>query len=154
MPIREKLNLRADDSKPLTAERGPRWGRPLALVTVLVFLVSSAFPVAAGLAKNTASFPKWWGVVDVGLALVLAVLALGIMAAARGKVDKPAIDASYRAYRILNHGIFVMLVLFFLFGDRIAWANCLTGFAWRAWLLLYVLPEWFTTLRIRSTEAS
>jgi hypothetical protein len=38
------------------------------------------------------------------------------------------------------------MVVFVLFGDRIVWSNCLTGFAWRAWLLFYGLPAWFTAL--------
>jgi hypothetical protein len=71
----------------------------------------------------------------VAIAFVLAMRALAVMGFAQGKVNKPAEDASYRAYRVLIHGIFDMLVVFFLFGDRIVWSNCLTGFAWRAWLL-------------------
>jgi hypothetical protein len=90
--------------------------------------------------------------IDVGLAFLLAILAFGVMVAAQGKVDKQAADASYRAYRILNHGILVMLILFFVLGQRIVWINCLTGFAWRAWLLAYVLPAWFNALR--NTAAS
>jgi hypothetical protein len=62
---------------------------------------------------------------------------------------KQAEDESYRAYRILIHGIFVMLAVFFLFGDRIVWSNCLTGIAWRTWPLLYSLPAWFTALSSR-----
>lgn len=81
---------------------------------------------------------------DVGLALVLGILALVIMGLAEGKVNQQAVDATYRAYRILLHGIFALLVVFFLAGDRITWINCLTGFAWRAWLLGYCLPAWFT----------
>jgi hypothetical protein len=124
------------------------WGRPLALAlaTALVFVISSLFPIVAGLSRNTESFPKWWGVLDVGIAFVLAFLALAILALAQGNVTKQAEEASYRAYRILTHGIFTMIVVFFLFGDRIIWANCLTGFAWRTWLLLYSLPAWFTAL--------
>jgi hypothetical protein len=56
-------------------------------------------------------------------------------------------DATYRAYRVLIHGIFVVLVVFFLAGDQITWTNCLTGFGWRAWLLFYALPAWFPALR-------
>jgi hypothetical protein len=120
------------------------WARPLAIASAVLFVISSGFPAVAGLSKNTAAFPKWWGRLDVGLAFVLAVLALSIMALAEGKVNQQAVDATYRAYRILTHGIFVMLVMFFLAGDRIIWSNCLTGFAWRAWLLAYCLPAWFT----------
>ncbi len=125
---------------------GPQrpWARPLAITTAVLFVISSAFPTVAGLSKNTADFSKWWGRLDVGLAFVLAILALGIMALAEGRVNQQAVDATYRAYRILLHGIFVLLVLFFVAGDRIIWINCLTGFAWRAWLLAYCLPAWFT----------
>ena len=72
---------------------------------------------------------------DVAIAFVLAMLAFAVVGLAQGKVNKPAEDASYRAYRVLIHGIFVLMVVFVLFGDRIVWSNCLTGFAWRAWAL-------------------
>lgn len=124
----------------------PNLGHRLAIVTAAVFLVSLVFPVAAGLSHNTATFPKWWGALDVSLAFVLAALALMILGVAQGKVSKQAEDMTYRAYRILIHGVFAMLVAFFLLGSRIVWSNCLTGLAWRAWLLLYALPAWFTAL--------
>ena len=122
------------------------WGRALAIVAAILFFVSSIFPAVAGLSKSKALFPKWWGVLDVTLAFFLAILAFIIMALADGSVSKDAADATYRAYRVLLHGILAILVLFFLFGDRITWSNCLTGFAWRAWLLTYSLPAWFTVL--------
>ena len=123
-----------------------RWGRPLAIATAVVFCISSAFPVVAGFVTDTEAWPKWWGVLDVAIAFVLAVLAFAVIGLAQGKVMKRAEDASYRAYRVLIHGIFALLVVFFLFGDRIVWSNCLSGFAWRAWLLFYGLPAWFTVL--------
>jgi hypothetical protein len=123
------------------------WGRWLAVVAAIVFLISSTFPVIAGVSKNTWAFPKWWGPLDVGLAFVLVILAFAIVALTQGKVDKQTESKTYRAYRVLIHGILVMLVVFFLSGDRIIWINCVTGFAWRTWLLLYGLPAWFTALR-------
>jgi hypothetical protein len=122
------------------------------VATAAVFCVSLAFPVVAGISKHTESFPKWWGALDVGLAFVLATMAFGVMAVARGRVSKEAVDATYRAYRRLNHGIFVLLVVFLLAGDRITWANCLSGIAWRTWLLLYILPDWFTAIRRNGTD--
>jgi hypothetical protein len=116
------------------------WGRPLAITTAIVFCISSVFPVAAGFVTNRETWPRWWGVLDVAIAFVLAMLALAVIGLAQGRVNKPAENASYRAYRVLIHGIFVMQVVFFLFGDRIVWSNCLTGFAWRYWLLLYGCP--------------
>ena len=122
------------------------WSRPLAIATAIVFCISSVFPVVAGFVTNRETWPRWWGVLDVAIAFVLAMLALAVIGLAQGRVNKPAEDASYRAYRVLIHGIFVMQVVFFLFGDRIVWSNCLTGFAWRSWLLLYGLPAWLTVL--------
>jgi hypothetical protein len=107
-----------------------------------VFFVSSLFPVVAGLSKDTTSFPEWWGPLDVGIAFFLGMLALVILALGSAQVDKRVEDASYRAYRLLIHGIIVLLVVCFVFGDRVVWTNCLTGFAWRTWLLLYSLPTW------------
>jgi len=144
----DQTNQRANPNPtPLTTQPRPLWGRPLAVAAAIVFVISSAFPVIAGLSKNTASLPAWWGVLDVGIAFVLAILAFAVIALAQGKVNRQAEDASYRAYRLLTHGILALLVVFFLFGDRIMWINCLPGFAWRTWLLLYCLPSWFTAVR-------
>lgn len=122
-------------------------GRRLAVAAAIVFLISSAFPVVAGVSKNTEAFPQLWGVMDVGIAFVLVILAFAIMALTQGKVDKQTESKTYRAYRVLIHAILAMLVVFFIGGERIIWINCITGFAWRAWLLLYALPAWFTALR-------
>jgi protein-S-isoprenylcysteine O-methyltransferase Ste14 len=143
----EQTNPRANPHPaPRTTERRTPWGRPLAVAAAVVFVISTAFPVVAGLSKDTESFPAWWGPLDVGIAFVLAILAFGVLGIAHGNENKQAEEASYRAYRILTHGILAMIVAFFLFGDRIVWTNCLTGFAWRTWLLLYSLPAWFTAL--------
>ena len=123
-------------------------GRALAIVTAVVFCLSSVFPAVAAFVHDRESWPPWWGVLDVAIAFCLAVLALAIVAAAQGRVTEPAREATYRAYRVLIHGIFAAMVAFVLAGDRIVWGNCLTGFAWRAWLLMYCLPAWFTLFRI------
>jgi hypothetical protein len=132
---------------PPTGEPRFRWGRPLAFATAAVFLLSLGFPAVAAFVRDTESWPKWWGVLDVGLAFLLAALAIAIMALAGGRLDGQVEIASYRAYRVLIHGIFAMLVAFWLCGDRIVWGNCLTGFAWRFWLLLYALPAWIAVSR-------
>jgi hypothetical protein len=131
-------------STHLITGRRALWRRRLAVATAILFGVSSAFPAVAAFVRDRETWPKWWGVLDVILAFLLAILALAVLGIAEGRVTKQAQHASYRAYRILTHGIFALLVVFFLAGDRIVWSNCLTGFAWRAWLLLYSLPAWFT----------
>jgi VIT1/CCC1 family predicted Fe2+/Mn2+ transporter len=135
----------------LTNEPQAPWGRPLALTAALVFFISSAFPAVAAFVRDREAWPKWWGMLDVGIAFVLVMLAFAVMGFAQGKVNKQAEEASYRVYRILIHGLLAILVLFFLAGDGIVWSNCLTGITWRAWLLLYSLPAWFTLLGVKST---
>jgi hypothetical protein len=124
----------------------PAWGRPFAVATAILFLISLLFPVVAGLSKDTASFPAWWGRLDVGIAFILAIMTFVIYGLAHGSVDRQAEVTTYRAYRILIHVIFVLVVVFLLFGDRITWVNGLPGIAWRAWLLLYILPEWLAIM--------
>jgi hypothetical protein len=123
------------------------WHRPFTFAAAILFFLSWVFPVGAGLAKDTTAFPKWWGTIDVGVAFVLAILAFGIQMLVRGRVDKGAEDATYRIYRTLTHGIIAVAVLVMLAGDRITWVNCATGFLWRTWLALYILPWWLAALR-------
>jgi hypothetical protein len=118
------------------------WGRPLSIAAAILFLISTVFPVGAGLSHNTASFPRWWGRLDVGTAFLLAALALVVLSFGQPRITKQIEDETYRAYRVLIHGIFILLVVFAFFGDRISWSQCLSGIAWRSWLLLYVLPAW------------
>jgi hypothetical protein len=138
---------------PLPADtRRSRWDRPLALATAVVFSISAVFPVVAGFVTDREAWPKWWGVLDITIAFVLATLAFAVLIRASGKIDQRAETASYRAYRVLTHGILVVLAAFVLLGDRIVWSNCVSGLAWRYWLLLYSLPAW--TALFRSTADS
>src|SRR5215831_1291860 len=143
-PVNQPANR---NPSPLTTEPRAVWGRPIAVAAAVVFFISSAFPVVAGLSKNTESFPKWWGPLDVGLAFVLAILVFVIIGLTQGHVDRQAEAASYRTYRVLNHGLLALGVVVMLSGDRIIWLNCVTGFLWRTWLLVYCLPWWLTAFR-------
>ena len=108
------------------------WVRSFALIVGILFLLSWVFPIGAGVAKDTSVFPKWWGPLDV---------------AVRGAVDERAEQASYCIYRTLIHGIMAVGILVIVGGDRIKWVNCATGFLWRSWLGLYILPSWLVALR-------
>jgi hypothetical protein len=134
-------------SVPAGASWRSVWPQRLAVITALVFCLSLIFPLVAAFVTDKETWPAWWGVLDVAIAFVLALLALAVLGVAGRHVTKQAEAASYRTYRVLIHAIFAALVVFFLLGDRIVWSNCLTGFAWRAWLLGYCLPAWFTALR-------
>jgi hypothetical protein len=124
-----------------------QWFRPLCIATAIVFLVSAVFPIGAGLAKDTSSFPRWWGTADVSTAFLLAAMALTVLAIGAPRVTKQVEETTYRIYRVLIHGIFVLMVVFVLAGDHIAWSHGLSGVAWRSWLLLYALPAWIAAYR-------
>jgi hypothetical protein len=116
-------------------------------VIAVVFFLSAVFPLAAGLAKHREILPKGWGPLDVGIAFLLAILALVLAALAGPGGSKPTQELAYRAYRFLIHGLLAMLIVFFLYGNHASWSNCLTGFVWRTWLILYLLPAWLTVLK-------
>lgn len=132
----------------------PAWGRPFAIATAVVFFISLVFPVVAGLSKNTASFPLLWGRLDVGIAFLLAIMSFVILGLAYRRMNEEIERITYRLYRTLIHGILLMLVVFLLWGDRIIWVNGLPGIAWRAWLLLYMLPEWFCIMRASPDDSN
>jgi len=123
------------------------WICRIAILASVLFLVSWVFPVGAGLAKDTSAFPQYWGAVDVGLAVVLAIMSFVIQALMHRRVDQRAETAAYKIYRTTTHGLILVGVLVMLAGDRIVWAHCATGFLWRAWLGLYILPWWLAALR-------
>lgn len=81
------------------------------------------------------------------MAFLLAISAFGIQGLVRGEMDKQAEQTTYRFYRIFTHGIIAVAVMVMLAGDRIIWRNCATGFLWRTWLLLYILPWWVAAAR-------
>src|SRR5215469_1250340 len=113
--------------------------RFVSILSGIAFGFSAAFPLAAGLSKDTSRFPPWWGAADVTIAFLLAVLALAVLGLGQSRITKGVEEETYRAYRVLLHGIFVLLVVFAFFGNHIVWSQCLSGIAWRTWLLLYVL---------------
>jgi hypothetical protein len=120
--------------------------RLLGIITAALFFVSLVFPITAALVKDTSIFPVWWGALDVVLAFLLAILAFVVYGIGRGRVTCQTEQVTFRAYRVIIHGIFVLLLVFFLAGEQITWINGLPGIGWRSWLLLYVLPEWLAVV--------
>ena len=125
----------------------PSAGRRLAVMTAIVFVISSIFPVVVGLSGNPESFPRWWGILDVAIAFILAALAIVIAVRFERVVTAEIKLAAYRTYRVLVNVILALLVIFLLGGDRVRWTIFLPGLAWRGWLLFYGLPAWIVALR-------
>jgi|SRR5215472_942576 len=126
--------------------------RAIAQTAAILFVLSWIFPVVAGLVRNPTSLPKWWAVMDVALAFVVAVGACVMPGLGPGNTDKQVEQNTYRIYRIYRiyrrslHAILVVGVVVILAGDRITRANCATGFLWRTWPFLYILPWWLAAV--------
>ena len=117
--------------------------RVLLAASAGLFILSSLFPIAASLLRER-RVPRWLGVADVGVAAILIVLALAIVARKPNRFAESVVAAGFRAYRGLANVLLVLLVLFFLVGDRVDWNILLPGLAWRAWLLVLALPSWLS----------
>ena len=120
--------------------------RAIALTIAILFVLSWIFPVGAGLVSNPTGLPRWWGPVDVTLAFVVALGAFVIQVLSQGKLNKEAERDTYQIYRVSQHAILFVAVLVMLAGDRIKWGSCATGFLWRTWLFLYILPWWLAAV--------
>jgi hypothetical protein len=106
-----------------------RWARPLSVIAAIAFFISAVFPLGAGLSRDTSKLPRWWGAADVTLAFVVALLAFAVLGVGQSRITKQVEELTYRAYRILVHGIFARLVIFVFFGSHIVWSQCLSGLA-------------------------
>ena len=113
--------------------------RSLGRVSILLFAVSTAFPVVAGF-QNTETPSRWLGFADVGVAGLLLAVTVTVASRVRSQVTDDDRLIAFRASQALFSVIPVLLIAFFIAGDRIDWQVLIVGLAWRAWLLLYTLP--------------
>lgn len=116
-----------------------------------LFVLSTLFPVVAGVMRNPA--PRWVGIADVVVAFAVFVQAMVITRRAP-KADAHAVAASFRVVRAAANLLLVLIVVFFLAGQRIKWDVLLLGLAWRAWLFVWVLPSALTLWRNEGLQSS
>ncbi len=116
-----------------------RKGRTLVIVSLVLFVISTAFPVVAGLVRAE-DLPSWLGLVDVSLALVFVIAVFALDGMNKQKVSEQVIQVSYRIYRAMGTLPLILLVIFFLAGSAIRWEILLPGLAWRTWIFIYMLP--------------
>ena len=114
--------------------------RTLVLSWAALFVVSTAFPVAAGI-LNRDAHPTWLGVSDVALASLVLLAGMAISFRKPGRFEGRSVVAAFQIYRGGANLFLVLFVMFFVVGDRIQWSILLPGLAWREWLLAWVLPS-------------
>lgn len=113
-----------------------------------LFAVSTAFPIVAGTMPSVQQY-ELIGLVDVGVAFALIMIAAIVASRARHRVNDTHQLIAQRVSRVVVTVIPGLLVLFFVAGDRLDWTVLLVGLGWRAWLLLYTLPYLAAALRER-----
>jgi hypothetical protein len=114
--------------------------RTLVILAGASLVASTAFPVVAGLLKGDTA-PRALGVADVLVAFVAVFLGLLVASRNPGGFDDGTILMAFRVYRAAGNVLLLLLVAFFLAGDRIRWSVLLPGLAWRAWLFAWALPS-------------
>jgi hypothetical protein len=123
-------------------------GATLARAYVSLFVISTAFPVAASLMPAT-EVSRAMGLLDVAVAFVLVATGIYIVSAklpTTPENDRRAIAS----YKVIGTVPLVLLVVFFIAGSRVRWEVLLTGLAWRAWLLMHSLPATLAMARLTS----
>ena len=113
--------------------------RSLARICVLLFAISTAFPVVAG-ALNSSDPPRWMGIADVSVAAILCVAAITLATRGRGSLADRHRLVAFRATQVVIGVVPVLIAAYFLAGARVNWTVLVLGLAWRGWLLLYTLP--------------
>lgn len=126
----------------------PDSARSLGRLCFLLFAVSTAFPVVAGF-RNTETPSRWLGLADVGVAALLLTVSFTVASRARSKLSDTDRLIAFRVSQTLFSVIPVLLIGFFIAGDRINWQVLIVGLAWRGWLLLYTLPYLISVTRDR-----
>jgi hypothetical protein len=72
----------------------------------------------------------------------------------RGKITDADQIRAFGISQIVSGVIPLLLIVFFVFGDRIDWRVLVIGLAWRGWLLLYTLPYLISATSSSSSGAS
>lgn len=114
--------------------------RALGCTCVALFVVSTAFPLIAGI-LNQSRPPLWLGVADVVVAAILFCAVAVLVGRGRGAITDRHRLAALRATQGVIGVIPALLVAYFVAGDRVNWTVLVIGLAWRGWLLLYSLPS-------------
>ena len=107
--------------------------------SIALFLLSTAFPVVAGL-LGPGDKPRWLGVTDVLVAAITFVVAAVVASRGRTLAAERHRAQAYRVTQALLIAIPILLAAFLTLRERIDWTVLVIGLAWRAWLFVYTLP--------------
>jgi Na+/melibiose symporter-like transporter len=114
-------------------------GRRLVIAGAALFTVSTLFPIVASLLPED-HVSRGVGVLDVALAAALLVCA-ALTHHRAGPVRSVQVQAAAGSFHGAAWNVpLLLLIVFFVAGDRVRWNVLLPGLAWRAWLLAATVP--------------
>jgi hypothetical protein len=122
--------------------------RRLAMGWIGLFAISTAFPVIASLWSES-SRPALLGPADVVVAAATVLLGFSILTKAQHAIGEADLARSYRIIRAGGSALLVLVAVFLVAPSAVDWVVLTVGLAWRAWLLLTVLPGVVAHLRAR-----
>ena len=113
--------------------------RTLGRTCVALFILSTAFPVAAGVLNRSRPL-RWMGIADVAVAALLFFAAAGVATRGRNAVTDRNRLMAFRVTQLVTGIIPVVIAAYFVVGEFVDWTVLVLGLAWRSWLLFYTLP--------------
>lgn len=113
--------------------------RALGRTCVALFVISTAFPIAAGVLDLNSSM-RLMGIADVTVAALLFLAAAAVAQRGRRTVADGHRLSALRATQKVTDVIPVLLAVYFVAGSRVKWDVLVIGLAWRGWLFVYTLP--------------
>lgn len=129
----------------MTPAAWPRVAPAASKVFIVLFAISTAFPILAGLQREPAPAPL--GLLDVGIAALVALLGFTIEALSRPAVTDAHRAMAWRVLRSVAGALLLLLVVYFVQPGLFRWDVLLVGLAWRTWLLVWVLPAVIAAVR-------
>lgn len=109
-----------------------------ATVFCITFGISSLFPIVGSVTNISAH--QFVGYLDVSIACILFVQAIFVYINRSKNNIKGSRKLTINIFKTLFSIPLIMLVLFFL-GAPVKWDVLVIGFAWRFWLLSFVLED-------------
>lgn len=113
--------------------------RSLGQLCIALCTLSTVFPIVAGI-LNSASPPRWLGIVDVTVAALFFGSAAWVASRTRDRVVDRDRAAAFRLSQWWMAAIPALLGWYLIAGPRVNWTVLVIGVAWRAWLLHYTSP--------------
>ncbi len=110
--------------------------RSVTVVGIVLFGISIRILLAASMARESSTFPRWVGIIDVSLVLALLLITYMIRRSAR-ECGRYLTGTTEVAVATL---VAMVMVAMWMFRARLNWNILLPGLAWRMFLLLQFIP--------------